>query len=308
MRVAAFDFGSNTFLCLVGELTADGKFKVLADLARVVRLGEGLDGQRGFTSESLVRAESCLLEFQRELSRWQPTKTIGVATAAARKARNREQLILLAQSYGVPLTIISGDEEATLTYEGLSSANYDFQNKIVLDIGGGSTEVIFGSGTEIKKKVSLPMGVLTLKEIFVHRFPIDHETQVGLATEIEKLFLELATWNSTPEMGVVGVAGTPTTVAAMALGGIFEPAKVDGYQLSLHELQRWASLLCQLMPEEIEQRYPAAKARGDLVAVGTMMMVGFLKAIHKEALTVSVRGLRYGLAWRALSTPTVEEA
>ena len=297
MRVAALDLGSNTFLCLIADLDSQGQLKIVEDLAEVVRLGEGV-GQTGVLSPAaLQRAKSCLERFSGRIQSHQPQKILAVATAASRKAKNGQELLDLCASVGIPVQIISGDAEAMLTFQGALSGTHSSSDSWVVDIGGGSTELIWGSTHGIQFKKSFEIGVVKLREKFIHHFPISQEELEQMRDEIkETLSFQLPPLKLTPAP-VVSVAGTPTTLAAAALGG-FDADRVDGFRFTLRDLKNWENKLSQMTPESIESVYGVQKGRSDVLVCGVMILIAALELVRKEELVVSVRGLRYGLAQR----------
>lgn len=295
MRVAALDLGSNTFLCLIADVDALGNVNVIKDSVEVVRLAQGVGESGKLCAEALERAKFCLERFAEDIRQHQPEKILGVATAAARRADNGQRLLDLGNALSIPIQIISGEQEAELTFLGASTEHSDSKDYVVIDIGGGSTEIIWGSPQGIAFKKSFEIGVVKLRELFVKGFPVDPTTVNQIDKTIAENFAELRGVSSQRKGPVVAVAGTPTTLAAAALGG-FDARKIDGYRFSIEDLAQWREILVAMTPEQIEVNFSVPRGRSDVLAVGVMILHGALEALGFSELTVSVRGLRYGLA------------
>lgn len=329
MRIAALDLGSNTFLCLIADVDSQGHLTIVKDLVDVVRLGEGVAQSGHFSTAALLRAQACLQRFVQEIQILQPDHIVGVATAAARSVSNADALLKICEKSKIPLTIISGDREAELTFSGalsgtkqissqtISSWSYKaipnssapFSPQIVIDIGGGSTEIILGTYPKILFKKSFNIGVVRLKEKYISQFPLSSEIQKSLQNEIQQTFAEqnnnlkteidryLAEYkniHSETPFEITAVAGTPTTLAAAVIGK-FDPNQIDGFVFNYSQLQEWKHRLSMLTPEAIEANFCVPKGRSDVLAVGVMILIGALEALKEHQIRVSPRGLRFGL-------------
>ena len=295
MRVASIDLGSNSFLCLIADVDSSGKVTVIDDMAEVVRLGQGV-GEVGFIcEEALLRASSCLQKFANQIHKFKPLKVFAVATAAARNAKNVDDLIKLASEFGIPVKVITGQLEAELTFRGSIAGRTNSGNNIVIDIGGGSTEIIIGSPKEIIYRKSFNIGVVKIREKFVKTFPINKDTFFLIRKEIIEEFRQLETEYLKGVVNVIAVAGTPTTLASILLGG-YDPLKIEGYFINSKALETWQNTLLELTPSDIEEKFFVQKGRSDVLAIGVIMLCEILKMIEKNGINVSIQGLRYGLA------------
>lgn len=295
MRVAALDLGSNTFLCLIAEVDSTGKISILSDLAEVVRLGEGVAVTGVISEEALQRASRCLERFKAEITKFNPEKIRAVSTAAARNAKNKNDLFQIFERANIPLEIIHGNSEAELTFKGAISGNLSAKKKLIIDIGGGSTELIVGSPSGILYKKSFEVGVVKLREKFIHQFPIGPDIQELIEKEISDSIKEAVVIDDSDDIEIIAVAGTPTTLAAVVLGG-FDVQKIEGFRFTLDQLLHWQKKMCLLSPIEIEQQFKVPPGRSDVIAVGIMILVNVLQLIQRDSIAVSTRGLRYGVA------------
>lgn len=297
MKIAALDLGSNTFLCLIAEVNKNGVSQIYSDTVEVVRLGQGLANAKKFHPEALLRADSCLKKFKGLIDKHMPEKVLAMATSAARDATNQHELFALCEKYNIPLEIIPGESEAAITYQGavsgLAAADKNF---MVLDIGGGSTEFIFGRDKTLIKGASYNIGCVRLTEKFVTRQPtpaaevqqiieaVDPEIENAKAMMPEHFKLDQ----------IIAVAGTPTSLAAAELG-FFDTEKIDGYRLSSSKLESWRDILGKSsIKEKIELGIPSGRA--DVILVGVIILLRTLVRFNLDEINVSTRGVRYGVA------------
>lgn len=302
MKVAALDLGSNTFLCLICEVDFKAEREigpkepviqqVYADEVEVVRLGQGLQVNKKFHPDALARADVCLQKFKKIIDQYQPEKILAMATAAAREAENKEQLFEICNKHGIPLEIIPGEKEAQITYTGATSAAQSNKKRLVLDIGGGSTEYILGESLNILFAQSFPIGCVKLTEKFILSQPTSNNEVEACRAEIQKTLAHLSIAQVDE---VLAVAGTPTTLAAVEIGGLFDPKKIDGYRMTLSHLQSWLQKLKPLSVIE-KQSLGFPQGRADVILVGVLILIETLKKFQLNELIVSTRGVRYGIA------------
>lgn len=303
MKVAALDLGSNTFLCLIAEVeVVNGQpcvEKIYSDDLEVVRLGQDLEKNKFFHHEALVRAESCFKKFSEKIKEHRPEKILAMATSAARDATNQRELFLLAEKYNIPLEIIPGETEAQITYQGAVSG---FQkvippaNLMVIDIGGGSTEFIFGKNHDLICGESYNIGCVRLTEKFISAQPT---SDVEIKNVFEFVSDSIAKAKKLcPEnfqlTQIIAVAGTPTAIVAAELG-FFDAHKIDGYILTKTNLEEWLQKLKNSnLDEKIKMGF--SEGRADVILIGVIILLQTLKIFNLNQMTVSTRGVRYGVA------------
>lgn len=224
MKVAALDLGTNTFLCLIAEGDRNGITRVHKDLVQVVRLGQGV-GQTGeFHVEALQRARQCLTDFKKEIEAQKVDRILAMATSAARDARNGQELFKIGEDLGIPIEIIPGEDEARITYQGATAGGVDTtKTSLVIDVGGGSTELIVGLGEKILFGQSLDIGGVRLTERFVKNQPVPaaqrQSVQDFIRSQIDTVLSQLKQQDI---QQVIAVAGTPTSIVAIEVGGFDE--------------------------------------------------------------------------------------
>lgn len=297
MKVAALDLGSNTFLCLIAEVNEGRITHVHSDDVEIVRLGQELDKTKKFNPEALMRADACLQKFSRIIQEQKPEKILAMATAAARDAENKEELFKLGVKHGIPIEIIAGGAEAGITYFGALSGLSDLQKDLlVIDIGGRSTEFIFGRATNLLASESYNIGCVKLTEKFITAQPTDVADIEAATLHIDEHILKakalLPDYFKLDE--VVAVAGTPTTLAAAEIGR-FDARLIDGFTLSRNKLKEWLKRLTSASVEQkIEMGIPAGRA--DVILIGVITLLRTLEIFGADQIVVSTRGVRYGVA------------
>lgn len=298
MKVAALDLGSNTFLCLVAEVENQQIKKIYSDDVEVVRLGQGLNQSKKFHPEALIRANNCLARFQKIIEKQKPAKILAMATSAARDAENRNDLFAIGKKYNIPIEIIPGEKEASITYQGATSALVpNNKNIMVIDIGGGSTEFIFGKDRELIIGESYNIGSVRLTEKFISQQPTP-ENEIENAIDLIDEHIDQAIGLQPAHFQVdeiLAVAGTPTSLASAQIGGVFDPEKIDGFEITLSDLENWRQKLTKAtIQQKLEMGIP--QGRADVILIGVLILLQTLKKFKKQKLTVSTRGVRYGVA------------
>lgn len=295
MVVAGLDFGSNTTLLLIAEVR-DGRIgKVLCDETRVTKMGQGVHHSKRFHPDALARIDQALADYRKLIDIYQPDKIKAVATSAARDVENSDQLFAMARKYGIEIEVISGTREAELTYQGAFSGREEKPGTCVIDVGGGSTELIY-KRAEDQKIVgqSIDVGSVRLMDLFGAEDPLPEE-------EFEKMraYVKERLNPKWPKLGLtsaVAVAGTPTILAAMEMGlDVFDADRIDGFRLRKERLEFWMRSLRKLSLPEREAIRGLPPQRADVIVAGCVVLYEFLDHIGLDEMDVSVRGVRFGV-------------
>ena len=303
-RLASLDLGTNTFLLLIAEVAA-GTITPILDRETIVRLGKGVEAAGNLNAAAMQRGYACLQEYVALARQYQAEKIFAVGTSALRDAANRAEFIdaALAQT-GVRVEVISGEKEARLIFAGTVSNKTALPAPLaVLDIGGGSTEVVMGeavSSPASKNSLqarSADIGSVRLTERFIQNDPVQPEEMMRLRRQTETVLR--ATWPAAslaPVKTLIGTAGTITTLAAMAQAmREYDAARIDGYLLTRQKL---GELIMALRQRTVAQRCELpglAPARADVILAGAIILETFLDLYKFPELLVSDRGLRYGV-------------
>lgn len=303
-RFASLDLGTNTFLLLIAEV-GTGKISPVVDRETIVRLGKGVDAAGNLNAEAMQRGYACLQEYLALAQQQQVEKIFAVGTSALRDAANRAEFLdtVLAKT-GVRIEVISGEREAQLTFAGTISNKTNLPGPLaVMDIGGGSTEVVIGQSvlsstrTNSLQARSADIGSVRLTERFVQSDPAQPEEVMRLRQQVETVMR--ATWplaSLAPVKTLIGTAGTVTTLAAMAQGmREYDSTRIDGYMLTRPQL---GELIIALRQRSVAQRCELpglSSARADVILAGAIILETFLDLYKFPELLVSDRGLRFGV-------------
>lgn len=298
MKIAALDLGSNTSLLLVAEIEGGRVVKTYFDDTRVTKMGQGVHANKRLHPEALARLDACFGEYAAEIARQKPEKVIAVATSAARDVSNGEELLQLGRKHGIPIHIIPGADEARLTFRGALCDRESLDGVAVIDVGGGSTEIIREqNGNPVG--TSVDVGSVRLTELFITEHPVAGEERRRLRDYAEKAF-RAAPLPAKGFREIVAVAGTPTTLAALELRRPFEENLVHGFKLSLERIDEWTSRLAGMTVSEREKLPGMQPKRADVIVAGSEILAQAIRALGGQEVTVSTRGVRYGvaLAWQ----------
>jgi exopolyphosphatase/guanosine-5'-triphosphate,3'-diphosphate pyrophosphatase len=302
VKLATLDVGTNSVLMLIAERDANGAVHVIADLARITRLGRGVDSRGQLDLQSAAQTLSAIMEFTQRARALGVEKIVGVATAALRDAKDGADFLAQVKTQaGVDLEIISGETEAQLSYLAVvKGLPLDPAAKIlIVDIGGGSTELIRAEPGRKLDLVSLQLGSVRLTERLVHNDPPTAREAADLRLAVADALQELA-WDFTPDV-MVGIAGTVTTVCAVALGLVtYDPKIVHGHRLS-HDDVLAALAKLGAMPLAERKHVPGLEAaRADVIFAGAAILERIMGHFHLTEVVVSDQGVRWGLLWRTL--------
>ena len=295
MRVGVVDLGSNSTRMLVADVD-EGHVEEVERRLTITRLGEGVDERRKLLPLPIARVRNALSEYRRELERLGAERTLAVGTSAIRDAENGEAFLgEIEWSYGFVTRLLSGDEEGELTRRGVSNGRPLKPGTLVLDVGGGSTELIADGF-----RTSLDLGCVRLTERFLHADPPTREQLDAAAAEVRGALPGLE-----PERAI-GVAGTVTTLAALELGG-YEPERVHGYRISREgvatQLERLAAV-----PLAVRRALPGLEpARAPVIVAGALIVREVLDRYGLDELEASERDLLHGAALEAAKLPPAVE-
>ena len=302
MKIAALDIGSNTVLMLVTEWQAPEKPRVLAEMSRITRLGRGVDSIGRLDPDSAARTLETIVEFCDKARGLGAEKIVGVATAALRDASDGADFLTKVKTRaGITLEIISGETEAQLSYlstqKGLEIS--PDEKILIVDIGGGSTELIRAEPGHELKMVSLQLGSVRLTERTIqHDPPLANEAEIA-RTAVDNALRYLG-WQYQP-VEMVGIAGTVTTLCAIALGlQTYSSESVHGFRLERSEILRLIELMGSLPLEQRKQLPGMEPGRADVLFAGAIILERITKYFECEEVIVSDQGVRWGLMWREL--------
>jgi exopolyphosphatase/guanosine-5'-triphosphate,3'-diphosphate pyrophosphatase len=299
MRVAALDIGTNTALCLIADVGPEG-VRAVEDHAEIVRLGEGLDASGHLKPEAMARTLAALERYIERIRALGCAHVLGVGTESLRGASNGQLFVNAAAArlgtVGGRFEVIDGEREARLSWRAVRAAFPKLTGpRTVVDIGGGSTELLVGE-QEIDQVVSLPIGSVRLTERLLHHDPPTVDEQQALVHTIERSLDQGPATRGT----VVGIAGTVTTLAAMALSlTSYDAERVHGSVLSIERLREMIGRLAAT-PVADRRRTPGLDPkRADVIYAGAVILERVLVRAGASGCLVSDRGIRWGLVYEA---------
>ncbi|MEX2603025.1 MAG: Ppx/GppA phosphatase family protein [Gracilimonas sp.] len=302
---AAIDIGTNTVLLLVAEIR-DGRIIPVHEEHRVPRLGKGVDADKNINEEATERVILALNEYNKILQNDFPEaeQVIVTATSAVRDAKNRAGFIKkVKEETGFEIRLLSGQEEAEWTAAGALSVltSHPENNTLILDIGGGSTEVAYLIDKKVADSHSFDMGSVRFTERFLTGNPPNKEEISSCRNEIKK-FYKSRPIKVSEQTKAVGVAGTVTTLAGMALNlATYEPEKLNGFSISLEMLRKVIAEFEEYPYQQMLKRYPIyLKGREDIFMAGLLILEGFLKNFNLHEIKVSTGGIRHGAILKSL--------
>jgi exopolyphosphatase / guanosine-5'-triphosphate,3'-diphosphate pyrophosphatase len=295
VRVAALDLGTNTTRLLVADVE-DGALEEVHRETRITRLGEGVDARRRLLPVPIARVRNALSDYRRLAESLGAERTLLVATSAVRDAENGEAFLgEIEWSYGFTTQLVSGDEEAQLTRRGA----HPQPDTLVLDIGGGSTELIVDDF-----HTSLDIGSVRFTERFIHTDPPTAQELDACATAVRDALTNV---NVSPR-AAIGVAGTVTTIAALDLGlAEYDRARVHGHRLTLDGARIQLARLAAL-PLAERRALPAIEPeRAPVIVAGAIVLVETLAHFGLDAIEVSEHDILDGIAFAAAELRAPEE-
>jgi len=309
-RIAVIDLGSNTARLIVMAAVPGHSYRLEDEIREVVRLRQGMN-EDGLSEAAMHRAFVTLRLFKRFCDSTHVDQIIATATSAVRDAANGRAFVeRVQQELGLTLRILDGEREA---YYGVIGALNDvaLRDGAVVDIGGGSAQISLVSDRRFVQGWSAPLGALALTERFVHSDPIGDDEFKALEQEINRT-LDKVKWLPNLTGDLVGLGGTIRNLARVeARRSGYPLVTMHGFSLSLAALEQTIDAL-RTLPLAKRMRLPGLRSdRADIILAGALVIRAILRRSGKEALTVSVHGLREGLFfeyfWRHWAEPVIAD-
>jgi exopolyphosphatase/guanosine-5'-triphosphate,3'-diphosphate pyrophosphatase len=308
-RVAAIDLGTNSTRLLVADVE-DGRIRELERDMRVTRLGEGVDERRRLLPVPITRVRNVLSDYRRRLESLGAERALAIATSAVRDAENGEAFLgEIEWSYGFSTQLLSGLDEALMTFRGVTAERGLARDTVILDIGGGSTELVFGGPDGVRWHDSLDVGSVRLTERHLPSDPPTADELAACAAAVRSLLGERVPEEVREEAtAVVGVAGTITSLAALDLGlDEYDRERVHGHVLSADGLERQLERLAAAPVAARRQIRPLDPERAPVIVAGAVIAREALSFFGVDALEVSERDILDGVALAAAELPQEEE-
>jgi exopolyphosphatase / guanosine-5'-triphosphate,3'-diphosphate pyrophosphatase len=292
VRVAAIDIGTNSTRLLVADVGDDGSVREVTRGLTITRLGEGVDRSGTLQEAPMERVRTTVTGYVAEARRHSPARILATATSAVRDAGNGPDfLAALGTELAIDTRVLTGEEEATTTFRGVTSGGPIAYGTLIVDIGGGSTELTIGGDGVVVSAESLQVGSVRLTERYLHADP---PTEAELAA-CSKHVTDLLPTLDPP--ATIGVAGTITTLAGVDLDlERYEPGRVHGHHLSRDAIERlYGKLSCVALPER-ERILHLEPKRAPVIVAGIVILRAVMDAYAVNTLEVSDRDILHGIA------------
>jgi exopolyphosphatase / guanosine-5'-triphosphate,3'-diphosphate pyrophosphatase len=294
VKTAVIDIGTNTLLLLI----VDAGLHPVVDLCRFGRLGKRLDASGRLAADSVRASLAICQEYRRILDEHGIAAPAVIATQALREAQNATDFTKPAeQILGAPVEVIAGAREAELAYRSVASTFPELagQPLLVVDVGGGSTELVASDGSQVVSAVSVPIGAVRLTERHLHGDP---PTAAELSAVDADIDGRLAALELPRGITVVGTAGTATTMAAVALElAHYDADQVTGFRLIPEDVESLRDRITRASVAERRAMPGMEPERADVIAGGVAIFDRVMRRVNAPVLVTCDRGIRWGLAF-----------
>jgi len=298
-RVAVIDIGTNSTRLLVADV-AGGRVSPVDRRSTVTRLGRGVDLSGHLSSEAIEDVCVAIGDYVGILGELGAETVDAIATSAVRDADNGSAFIAeLRERFALSARVLDGEEEARATYLGATSESLPTEPTLVVDIGGGSTELIVGTGSEVSFHDSLQAGVVRHTERCFSGDPPTAEEMESLAADVRSL-IAMSVGDGIDVSQGIAVAGTPTSLAAVEMElEPYDPTRVHGHVLALPSIQRMLSQLASVPLAERVEIPGLHPDRAPTIVAGVVILIETMRAFGLEEIAVSEHDILYGTALAA---------
>jgi len=297
-RKAVIDVGSNSIKLLLCEQEANGSLKIVMDESKVTHMGAGLNKTCKISREAMLLNTGVISGFVKTAKAHGANEVACVGTMALRTAKNREGFVrLVKEACGEQLQIISGGEEARLSYLAILSWLPPQEDKLaIFDTGGGSTEFIFGKGKETSHCFSVDLGAIRVTESYFLSDPPQKAEIDKAFKEIDAVLAESGVNGTVTRL--VGIGGTVTSMSAVKHKIImYNPDIVHGSTLTIDDVDEQIKIYGSVTLEKRRHLAGLHPMRADTILAGTCIVRTIMSRLKMGLLTVSDRGLRHGVAF-----------
>jgi exopolyphosphatase/guanosine-5'-triphosphate,3'-diphosphate pyrophosphatase len=300
-RVASIDIGTNTILLLIAKVE-EGKVNPLFEIETVARLGEGVQKNGILLKEAMDRSLQTLAQYLKWCQELEVQKVFTAGTSALREAKNSEDFLnLVKEKLDLPIEVISGEEEAQLSFLAVAKDFGEVKEPIlVVDVGGGSTEFILGKGDQISQWISLPLGSVRFTEEFLRSDPVQEEEWEKMERKIQEYLVTIP--HSQEPISMVAVGGTATTLASVEQGlEDFIAEKIHHFILGKEALKNQLLLYRSKTIDERRKIPGLPIARADVILAGGAILYLAMEELKCPSVLISCHGVRYGLLYKKLN-------
>lgn len=305
MRVSAIEIGTNSTKFIIAQLNENGAVEVITRTSTVNRLSSGMYPENNLKPEAIEKGIEIIGNLIKE-SNAQGAKMVSIfSTSVLRDAGNKEAFIgKVKELFGIDINVISGEEEAQLAYMACREVVENKSQKFsVIDIGGGSTEIIIGNGTVIEQKISLDVGAVRLTEMFVSHDPIEDSEVEQMTAYIEKQINERESLDLSG-LQLVGTGGTIKTLGTLFYQKEHSKEKsINGKVIKKHEIELLFSMLKLLNIESKKKLIGLNPKRADVITSGIKILLSVMDKFNIEEIKISSQGVLEGFIAQYLQNP-----
>ena len=309
MIIASIDIGTNTVLLLVAEInTSNQTLTPLLNEYRMPRLGKNLESGGTIRNDRIEELFNILKDYQQIIDSNQTDIVLVTATNAFRIAANANEITQqLKVRFGFKVNIISGELESEYAFLGAVPPSAQEKLSLVIDIGGGSTELITGKNNNIEYRKSFQIGSVSSTENYLKHSPLKTEELKNLDTALSNIFREVE--NNLALDITFAVAGTPTTISCMIKDlKEFDESVVEGSSLSFSDLKQLSEELKLLTSNQIKRRFGnVMRGREDIILGGALILLKIMELLNISEVIVSAKGIRYGAVHKYLKDQNLFE-
>ncbi len=305
MIIASIDIGSNTILLLIARVELEsGVIIPLRDEQRIPRIAKGLTPGGIISENSIAQMLIILSDYFELINKYKCETVLLSGTSAFRLASNSNEIFLkIKNKFNVSLNILTGEEEAEYAFWGTEEYSKFNENRLVIDIGGGSTEIIYGNQNGILYKKSFDIGVVSLAEKYFDNKLPGKEKAAEIKAVLNQKFAMLPISKLAP-VKTVAIAGTPVTLACIHKGlDFYTESEVEGTILTVSEIKNLCDYFMKYSPEELLTLYPLIlQNREDLILNGCLILLQISMLLDIDKVIVSTKGVRFGAIRRYIQT------
>lgn len=298
--MASVDVGSNTILLLIAEVEG-GMLKPLLEKETIVRLREGVQKSGVLSKGAMERGVQTLTQYLKECQTMGVQRIFAAGTSALREAKNSDRFLkMVKKRLNLSIEVISGEQEAQCSFLAIAKDSKESKKSIlVIDVGGGSTEFIWGKGDQIDRWVSLPVGSARFTEEFLLSDPVEKDEWEEMRREILRQFEKIP--NPREPSIMVAVGGTATTLASVEQGlKEFMPEKIHHFMLKKEALGNQLLLFRSKTLDERKKIPGLPPARADVILAGGTILYLAMEKMKSPSVGISCHGVRYGLIYKKL--------
>jgi exopolyphosphatase/guanosine-5'-triphosphate,3'-diphosphate pyrophosphatase len=301
-RVAAVDLGTNSTRLLVADVEGQRLDEVTRRLT-ITRLGEGVDERRRLLPVPIARIRNCLTDYRKELEALGAERTLCIGTSSVRDADNGEAFLgEIEWSYGFTTQLLAGTEEAAMMVRGVTAGRPTLDNVLVVDIGGGSTELVLTAAGSVAFATSLDVGCVRITERYLGSEPPSGPELAAAGAYVRSLLPPLEAASA------IGVAGTITTLATLDLGDDeYDPERTHGHRIPLGSVEEQLERLAGMTLDERRTVPGIEPGRAPVIVAGIVVLREIMVAYGLREIEVSERDILHGAALAAAELPEPEE-